>query len=255
MKPVSNWTGLFLALFAPALVAAEVSGQLEWAERVALSVPVSGVVGEVPVVAGQAVEAGAVLLRLDERVFKAAVARDEAQVKALAGARAEAQRELERAHELYDRTVLSDRDLQLADLDYQRANASYQSALAALAQSRFDLAHARIEAPYPAWVLAQRVMPGEVLVQNETASPLVIVARRGVMQVRPYITAQQLAQLQIGTDARVTVDGNTYPGKVRSLDLEPLAESNPPRYAVTVQFSLPQDLRLPAGAEAEVELP
>lgn len=231
--------------------AARVQGELGWLERVALSVPVSGVVQSVPVAAGQAVEPGEPLLSLDLAVFKAAVAAAAARVTASEGARAEAEREFQRAEELYERTVLSDRDLQLAQLAFEQADADWQTARAEQAQARFNLRHARIEAPYAAWVLAVATAPGEVLIQEQTATPLITIARRDAMQVSLQMSADQLAAITLGDRLSVEINGKQHQATVQSLGLEAIDG----RYPVMLKVIVPAGERWLAGQAVEVDLP
>ena len=92
------------------------TGSASAADKVELTTRVSGVVAEVLAKPGQRVKKGAVLLRLDRSVLQARV--DEATAEhALAVAdEADAKRELERAQELFNRTVSSASELEAATL-------------------------------------------------------------------------------------------------------------------------------------------
>ena len=89
---------------------------LQWGQRAELGTLVSGVVAEVPVRAGQSVNKGALLVTLDDRGFRARVQGAQAAVTRTGVRFEEAKREQERAIELYDRTVLSEHERQLAEI-------------------------------------------------------------------------------------------------------------------------------------------
>ena len=98
-----------LAMLLPlAAGAAEYDGVLDFNRKAKLSTPVSGVVAKVNVQPGDRVIQGDVLLQLDNGVIKANVEKAKADVQHYERLYKEAERELQRNQELYDRTVLSD---------------------------------------------------------------------------------------------------------------------------------------------------
>ena len=121
MNPVNSSFGVACRLLVtgvlllPALTtAAQWEAQLQWVRTVSLSTPVSGVIATVSVDRGDRVSADQVLLQLEDSRQQAELAATEARLKQAENNREEAQRELERTQELYDRTLLSDHDLQVS---------------------------------------------------------------------------------------------------------------------------------------------
>ncbi len=227
------------------------TAELDWADRVELSVPVSGVVQKVNAESGQAVAAGSLLLSLDTAVFKANLAAAEAQFKSLAIDLEEAQREFNRAEELYASTVLSDRDLQLAEIAYEKVNAQYQAARANVTEARFQLDHATIKAPFDAWVIRRNVMPGEVLMQSYVPKTLLTVAKRDAMRAVARVPVETLARLQPGQSVQLKVNDASLQGVISSIDLQP----EQARYAVAIEFAVGDGVRYLPGMKAEVDLP
>lgn len=251
MKVTSAGPMLLLLLCVRAAAAETLSAELAWIDRVELGVPVSGVVESVTVRPGQTVDKGALLLQLDRSVFQAEAEAARATVKALEGSRDEARRELERAETLYEETVLSDHDLQLARLAFDRAEADYQQARARLVKARFDLDHASLTAPFAARVLERHIMPNEVLIQDRQAKVLLVLARRAVMQARMLVPAARLARLSPGDSATVRVGDKAYPGRISELGLLPRGGQFP----VAVEFAVSGEDVLFPGMSADVELP
>jgi len=247
-----RWLAALLLLWTGGTGAAEVAGEVEWVNRVALGTPVSGVVSEVPVHVGSRVAAGALLLRLDPRGFRAAVAEAQARVDGLAEARAEAEREQERAQELYDRTLLSDHDLQLAKIAFVQADAQYRAARAALEQRTLELEYSALRAPFDAMVLEQRAQVGQSVVSRLQSEPLVIVAEAKRMQLRILLRGEQVDQLQPGQETTVAIDGREYRGTVVELGLEPVERGG---YPVTIHFPVSSETRPRAGQQGRAVLP
>ena len=257
--PLRVWlavTGIWAALAGPAALAAEVEATLDWARRVELSTPVSGVVKEVAVEPGDAVAADEPLVRLDPRPLKAALQAAQARVDKTRPARDETKRELERSRELYDRTLLSKHDLQVAEIEHAAAAAELREARAAVEQARLDLEYSVVRAPFEAWVLERPAQVGQTVVTRLEARPLVVLAERGRMMARAAVAPAAAQALERGEELAVVVDGRRYAGKVRSVGLEPVADSGEtPRYPVTVVFSHDGAERLRAGGKAKVVLP
>jgi len=244
--------GLLLPLTAQAL---EAKATLDWSRRVELSLPVSGTVTQVLVEAGDRVSKGQVLLRLDPRGFKATVAERKAQLQSMREARKEAKRELDRSHELYNRTVLSDHQLTLAKIDYAKADASYRQAQAALTQAELDLEYSAVRAPFDGIVLSRRVDVGQAVVSQIQSQPLVVVAEAGRMLARARVPQAELGTLSVGQGVTVRLGDRTYQGTVRHIGLEPV--SGPKQglyYPVDVEFATGTKT-LRAGLPATVSVP
>lgn len=241
-----------LLLWGSAAWAEDFSAQLDWTHRVTLSTLVSGTVSEVAVQPGQRVDRGAILVRLDPRRFEATVREAEARATSLAQKNQEAQRELERAEELYDRTVLSDRDLQLAKIAAAMAEADYRAVQAARVQAQLDLEYSVVRAPFAGLVLDVPAEVGQTVITTVRTEPLAVLAAGGDMLARLAVPPAVLDRLETGQAARVTVNGSSYTGRIARLGMEPL-EGSANRYAVEVIFDAGQD-RLRAGGEATVTL-
>ncbi|MCU7815928.1 MAG: biotin/lipoyl-binding protein [Candidatus Thiodiazotropha sp. (ex Rostrolucina anterorostrata)] len=88
------------------LAAQDLEAVTDWSNRVELTTLASGMVGRVNVAVGATVSRGELLLELDQRRFKTKLAAAESRLEAATQQNSEAKRELDRALELYDRTLL-----------------------------------------------------------------------------------------------------------------------------------------------------
>ncbi len=246
---------MVLLIACTPLAAAELSGELVWARVAELSVPGSGRIDKVTVKAGDAVAADQELVTLDGRMARAQLTQARAELKNTEQQRAEAQREWDRAKELFDRTVLSERELQLAEIAYISADAHFQAARAALVSAEVHLDYGRLIAPFDGWVLAVHVLPGQAITNQTHIMPLVTLAERGRMRVRVLMDAQQAAALSPTAAAEVRIDGRSFSGRVVRVALAPATESRPARYPVEVEFAVPDGSILRAGESATVLLP
>lgn len=144
------------------------------ADKVELTTRVSGVVEEVLVKPGQRVKKGAVLLRLDKTVLQARL--DEATAaQAQADADEEdAGRDLERAEELFNRTVSSSSELEAATLRHTRAKAALSGANARRVIAQKNLADAELRAPFNGVVSSVPGGPGTVVAADCQPKPLIV---------------------------------------------------------------------------------
>ena len=104
-------------------------------------------------------DTGALLLGLDPVPYKAQVAEARAETVGLAK-EADTKRELERAQELYARTVMAITELDAARLKHARASAALAAAQARLERACWQLAQTELRAPSPALILERRASSG-----------------------------------------------------------------------------------------------
>jgi RND family efflux transporter MFP subunit len=154
------------------------SGTLWAAEDIPLTTPVSGVVEKVFVKPGQRVSQGTLLLQLDKTILQARLdeaAAEQARAQAEEG---DAKRDLDRAQELFDRTVSSATELEAAALRYARAQAVLATASARRVIAEKNLQNAELKAPFDAVVKAVPGMPGTVVTADCQPKTLVVLSSK-----------------------------------------------------------------------------
>jgi RND family efflux transporter MFP subunit len=253
------WQGMLTIVcllgLSPAF-ALEVSAELDWAKRVELSTPVKGVIQTIMVQPGQRVAEKEILLQLDQRGFKSQVEGLKAQVAHFKAELAEARREQDRAMELYDRTVLSDHELQVAKNNLIAAEANYQKGRAALVQAELDLEYSSIRAPYDAVVLSRLAEVGQTVVPDLQPVSLLVLADAHHMLAKGRMKASEITQVSIGKEAFVEIDNREYKGHIINFGLEPTMEvkTTDRHYLVTVEFPVASQAAL-AGQSVIIKLP
>lgn len=145
-----------------------------WADTLELSTRVSGVVESVLVKPGQRVKQGTVLLRLDKTVLQARLDEAAAEHARAQADEADAKRELDRAQELFNRTVSSTSELEAATLRHVRAQATASAAQARRVIAQRNLQDADLRAPLDGVVKAVPGGPGTVVAADCQPRPLVI---------------------------------------------------------------------------------
>jgi RND family efflux transporter MFP subunit len=228
--------------------AAEYPAELDWSGRVALTLPVSGVLDHVSVQPGQVVRKGDVLASLEPTLFKTSVAETRADMDRLGEEHADAKRDLDRVQELFARTVASTTELDAAKLRLARASSGLAAAQARVERARRLLAESELRAPFDALVLLRHAEPGAVITSQCQPAPVVSVARADEVVVRAQLNVAQAAGIHLGDAAEVRVADVKLTGKVRALSVN--AEQ---RYVLEVV--LPRGAGLMAGQQASIRLP
>ncbi len=159
--------GLVLSLWSAALFAREY----------ALTTATSGVVQKVMVKAGDKVKQGQVLLMLDQRVLQAKLAAAEKALQSALLDKQEANRELERTQELYDRTVIADHELQLATINYAKAEKAYAEAEKRKIASQYELEYSQVIAPVAGRIKSVKAWSGMVVNNRQTNTTLIVLER------------------------------------------------------------------------------
>jgi RND family efflux transporter MFP subunit len=251
---MKKWIVLITTAFFPqALWAADVPATLQWSQRVELSTPVSGVVKAVNVEVGDLVKKGQVLLSLDSTSYQASVAEIQSEITRLDAQAEEAKRDLDRVQELYERTIVSTTDLDLAKLRLVKSQSMLAEARARLRQDQKALDDTSLHAPFDAVVILRQAEPGLSVAAGLQPRMLLTLARSGEMIARLYLPSPQIDNLKTGQTVTVNVAGTGYTGKIKTLGLEPVQTKEGAVYPVDVLFQIKQSLR--AGAPALVKLP
>jgi len=133
------------------------------AKEYELSTAVSGVVYQVNVKVGEKVKKDQLLLILDQEVFKAEMAEAEKVLHSAQLHRDEAKKELERAEELYERTVLSDHELNAAKAEFAKMDALLAVAESQKQKAAYALKYSQIVAPFGGKVQKIYAWPGMVV--------------------------------------------------------------------------------------------
>ncbi len=242
----------FLFVLWPGLLPAQtLSGVTDWAARVELGTPVAGVIARVEARAGQRFRQGELLLSLDPRPFELRIQALQAKIDKLKILRKEMQAELKRAEELYDRTLLSDHERELARIKAVSADADYRAARSELASARLELEYSRLHAPFDLIVLERQAEKGRVVSPRMKPQTLFVVASSRRMRVLVQVEADMLANLKTGQAVGVTLGGQRFPGRITVPGLRPSADGK--GYVLEVEFDTGGSL-IRSGQPAGVEL-
>jgi len=251
--------GLASLLFFSLVLTAEArqfSGRLEWLHKVDMRVLADGVVKKVSVKVGQLVKKGTVLLTMDQREAKAILLKTKAAVARSKVTLSDANDELTRANELYDRGLIAEEELKDAKIKMAAAKAENEAAHAAQKLAEVALERTTLRAPMNGIIVAKNTYDGGVVYKTLQKKPLIALAPSGKMLARLLVSSKTLRHYRAGQAATVTVFGKTYRGTVYSLGVEPVRiEPSGAVFELDILFHHnPQELMRPADV-VTVNLP
>ena len=253
---LARFGAMLLLATANQALALQLSGRLEWVHKVEMRAVENGVVDEVLVAPGEHVDADQLLLRMDQREALAGSLKAKVGVARGAIALDDAERELARAQELFDRGLIATEELKDAELNKAAAVAEHESAKADQAAADILLERTELRAPFDGIVVARNTYKGAVIYKTLQQEPLVAVAPTSQMLARVLVTADILRRYRPGQTARIKVRGREREGKIYSLGVEAVRiDPNGAVYELDVIFDSSSDEILRPSEFVQVTLP
>ena len=267
---LAGWMGLAMALafasgvraqaLATETVQAGAGGNAYSAEGVVEAVrssvigaEMSGRVTALLVKAGDRVQAGQVLARIDERVANQQALASQSQVAAAEAQLATAQADFERRQKLYEQKFLSKAALDRAESDYKSAAAQARAQIAQATAAGVQTGLHTLTAPYNGVVAETHIELGDMVMPGK---PLLTVYDPSLMRVTVSLPQSQLANIR---SAPVTLE---IPGaQTSTLTIAPanvivLPTADPVSHMVQVRIALPATAAQPVpGMFARAQLP
>jgi RND family efflux transporter MFP subunit len=219
-----------------------IPGIVQAARRSELAFRFSGLLVELPVVAGQRVAAGDVLARLDPRDFEARVLLEQARLN------------LARAD--FDRSsrLIRSRASPVSEADVDRRRSQFEIAGVRTAQARKNLADTTLRAPFGGVVAARlvdnhtQVGANQAILQLETPDKLEVVIdlpERVVSRVRSAPLDRPLGEVQLAV-----LPGRRFP--VTLAEIATRADPTSQTFRVTLAMERPADVNVLPGMTATV---
>lgn len=194
-----------------------------------LSFQVSGRIAARLVDAGQAVRAGQLLLRLDERDLEQAVQAANAELAAAEAALATAESDLARNRELQQQGFISAQAVDRAELQRREAQARREAAAARLTQANNGRAYALLNSPAAGVLVEVSGEPGQVVAPGQ---PVAVLAQGAQREIEVFFPEQ------VPPPARgeaLLADGRALALALREVAaaVEPQGRTRRARYTVT----------------------
>jgi RND family efflux transporter MFP subunit len=225
----------------------EIDGAVVGRVEAVLSSRLAAPVAEVRAVPGQAVPAGAVLVRLDSRETDSALASAEAAREAARTALALAKKNRERFETLESHETAAPVELDRARQEEAAAAAAALGAEAAVRRAETDRTQAVLVAPFDAIVVEKMVSVGDLAAPGR---PLVRLASRTGRRVEAAPGEEDAARLAPGSSVDVVLEQRVVKGRVAEI----VGAVDPQTRRRTVRVELPPGIEPPVGSFARLLL-
>jgi RND family efflux transporter MFP subunit len=150
---------------------------------------------EIPVKAGDAIEAGQVVARLDASEWQARVNQARSNLAAAEAEAARAAADARRVQDLYAKEAATARQQETAQASARAASAQVAAARAAIAEAQAQLAETVLRAPFDGFVVRRELEPGDLA---SPAKPVVTVQTEKRLRVEADIPESCAARLTLG---------------------------------------------------------
>jgi HlyD family secretion protein len=242
------------------VVSAQASGAVQPDTTVEVKSKASGEILELAVETGQTVKRGDLMVRVDPRIPRNAVAQAQADLEVAQARLANANSQKRRADELFKSQSITEQEHEQALLDYANANAEVIRARVALDNARDQLDDTNVRAPINGTIIEKQVERGQVISSptNDVGGGTVLLkmADLNLVQVRTLVDETDIGKVQPGQRATVTVDAfpnRPFDGTVLKIEPQAQTEQNVTMFPVLVRIDNKEGLLRP-GMNAEVEI-
>ncbi len=242
MKQAFSGILAFLLLTA-SVFASEIDATLHWADEQYYSFAVNGRVDRVLVAPGEKLAQGALLATLDTRPFDYAVSKCKAAINKIEPAIFDAKLELDQAKELYERTVLSEVELQKVDVVYKTLVAEREMAQAECELQQWQAEQAELKAREASYVVASNIYPGLVVSEENKSVAVMHLVSATKASALVYLDTTRAMQYAVGQSVEVSMAGDTLNGRVQSIAMQ--ADENG-RHQLRVVFDYSKPLMIGA---------
>jgi RND family efflux transporter MFP subunit len=231
-------------IFAPASLAAR------RASKIGAEVP--GRIQEVFVRAGDRVEEGAPLFRIDPKPYQAAFRRAEAGLDLARSERLQIAADLDRVTVLHRDGIGSQSDLDRAHTARAVAIAKERQAKEGVAVARLDLQRTLVTAPY-AGSIAERLADEGTMAIAQPQTIVVVIHETNELEARADVAERQLSVIRVGDPAFVHIEGLAEPIRTQVDSVADTIDPATRTYRVKMRVAN-LDHRLKSGIYARVEI-
>jgi len=242
------------------VVSAQASGAIQPDTTVEVKSKASGEILSLAVETGQAVKRGDLMVRVDPRIPRNAVAQAQADLEVAQARLTNANSQKRRADELFKSQSITEQEHEQALLAYANANAEVIRARVALDNAKDQLDDTNVRAPINGTIIEKQVERDQVISSptNDVGGGTVLLkmADLNLVQVRTLVDETDIGKVQPGQRATVTVDAfpqRPFAGTVLKIEPQAQTEQNVTMFPVLVRIDNKEGLLRP-GMNAEVEI-
>src|SRR6187399_1231320 len=220
----------------------------------------SGEILEIKVETGQTVRRGDLLVRVDQRSARNAVAQGEAQLEVARARLANAETQKNRSDELFKSQSITTQELETAVLGVANAKAEVVNAQVAVENARIRMEDTDVNAPISGTIISKTVERGQVISSPTSdvggGTVLLKMADLDLVQVKTLVDETDIGKVQSGLRASITVDAypnHQFDGTVLKIEPQATIVQNVTMFPVLMRIDNREGLLRP-GMNTEVEI-
>lgn len=237
-------TGLPFEVVAPQEVAGQdlFIGTIESADRGILAARIDGRIGRLMVQVGDTVQAGQLLLTIEQNTVNDRLAEAQGSREAAAARLDLAEKTYKRYEQLAKAEAVTPQELDRVTAEREQARQNLQSASASVGQARTGAAYNRVTAPYSGKIAERLVESGSTVMPG---MPLLVLERSGIPQARIAVPESLMGQIVLGEELQLEIPSLQRTIKGIVTEIQP--SSDPATRSFAVKLSLPPDAGLASG--------
>ena len=242
------------------VVSAQAAGAVQPDTTVEVKSKASGEILRLNAETGQLVKRGALLVQIDPRNARNALAQAQADLDVARAQLANATSQKRRADELFQSQSITEQEHEQSLLDYANAGAAVVRARVAVDNARIQLEDTDVRAPVTGTIIEKDVERGAVIASATSnvsgGTTLLKMADLNLVQVRTLVDETDVGKVQPGQHATVTVDAypnRAFAGTVLKIEPQAQTEQNVTVFPVSVRIDNHEGLLRP-GMNTEVEI-
>ena len=209
-----------------------------------VSTQVQGRVLQLAVRAGDAVKAGQVLVRLDDRELGAAEASSTAAIMEAQANLAKAELDLKRNQSLAKQNFVSPSVVEQSDTQVKALHARVDALRAGAGAASATRSHAVIAAPYDGIVAATHVEAGDMAMPGK---PIATLFQPGALRAVAYLPESQLTAVKAGLEKNASAEIDIGGQTVVSQQITVLPSADPSTRTTEVRIELPASAKATPG--------
>jgi HlyD family secretion protein len=242
------------------IVSARATGTIQPDTTVEVKTRASGEVLQLKVETGQVVKRGALLMQIDPRLSRNAVAQSEAALEAARVQLNNAEIQKRRSDSLLAAQAITAQEHDQDVLGYANAKANLVAAQVSLENNRINLQDADVRAPITGTIIEIDVSRGQVIASATSnvggGTTLLKMADLNLVQVSSPIDETDIGKIQPGQRATVTVDAyanHPFQGTVLKIEPKDTVQQNVTMFPARIRIDNRDGLLRP-GMNADVEI-
>jgi HlyD family secretion protein len=185
------------------------TGKVQAQADVEISADVMGRIEELPVIEGQRITRGQLLVKIDDRSRQMEVAQAKGSLLSAESAFENARIELQREKQLFEKGLSSQSRLDIAQNVYDQAQAQVQINQALLDRAQDQLDKCTIRSPMNGIVTKLNSEEGENVVigtMNNPGTVIVVVSDLSAIEIEAEVDETDIASVAMGQDVEITLD-------------------------------------------------